>query len=212
MDMQLSQLIHSYKSKHGEVVIQKEMETNTQIAEEDGDIFQQLQNRVNALSKETIQDFLLSSILSKKEINTVYDYINQGEEESAKTFIQYTTLTMAEKNRACELISEWPKDVRLTLDRIDPKNKEDIEEHKNWKDFGDGTFEMIPEFAEQPKRDMVDDLHKKVRLLNGGNNLIEFIKHLPLQKSNKFAMFKYIEKRHPERIPPFCEYLGLSEK
>ena len=41
---------------------------------------------------------------------------------------------------------------------------------------------------------------------------MEFIKSLPVTKANKLAMFQYIEKRHPERIPDFCEFLGLSEE
>lgn len=123
----------------------------------------------------------------------------------------YLTLSLKDKERCTQLIDEWPENIQLTLDKIDPKNKEDNEEHISYKKFDDGTFEMISEFPDQPKRDMVQDLHKKVRLLNGGNNLIEFIKTLPVNKSNKMAMFQYIEKRHPERIPQFCEYLGLSE-
>ena len=94
-----------------------------------------------------------------------------------------------DKEKCYTLIDEWPEDIRLSLDKVDPKNKEETELHRTWKDFGDGTFEMIPEFPEQPARDLVSDLQKKVRLLNGGNNLLEFIKTLPIEKSSKMAMF-----------------------
>ena len=96
--------------------------------------------------------------MSKKEINQVYDYINQGERGSAKSYLQFKTLSMADKEKCNMLIDEWPEDVRLTLDKVDPKSEEENEGHESWKDFGDGTFEMIPEFPEQPKRDLVQDL------------------------------------------------------
>lgn len=162
-------------------------------------------------SGDTIKEFLESSILSKKEINQVYDYINSGQRDAAKQYLDLTTMEFKQRNEAKKLIDEWPKNIWLTLDKIDPKNKKDIEEHNRWKKFDDGTFEMIPEFPEQAPRDIATDLQKKVRLLNGGNNLLEFIKDLPVTKQNKMAMYQYIEKRHPERIPPFCEFLGLGD-
>lgn len=87
------------------------------------------------------------------------------------------------------MIDEWPKNIWLTLDKVDPKNKKDNEEHLNYKKYDDGTFEMIPEFPDQPPRDIIQDMHKKVRLMNGGNNLLDFIKKLPVTKENKISMF-----------------------
>jgi hypothetical protein len=93
-----------------------------------------------------------------------------------------------DRNTAKKLIDEWPDNIWLTLDKIDPSNKKDTEEHNRWKKFDDGTFEMIPEFPEQEPRDLVTDMHRKIKLLNGGNNLIEFIKTLPVTRQNKVAM------------------------
>ena len=120
-------------------------------------------------------------------------------------------MSFEDRKEAKRLIDEWPGNIWLTLDKIDPKNKKDNEDHVRYKKFDDGTFEMIPEFPEGEKRDIAEDLQKKIKLLNGGDNLLEYIKTLPVTKTNKIAMYQYIEKRHPERITPFCEFLGLSQ-
>lgn len=39
------------------------------------------------MEKESIKDFLQASILSKKEVNQICDYINKGEKASAKTVL-----------------------------------------------------------------------------------------------------------------------------
>lgn len=50
-----------------------------------------------------------------------------------------------DKKKSYNLIDEWPKDIQLSLEKVDFKNKEETEEHNAWKTFEDGTFEMIPE-------------------------------------------------------------------
>ena len=47
-------------------------------------------------------------------------------------------------NKAKKLIDEWPENILLTFDLIDPDNAKDVEEHIRWTRYDDGTFEMIP--------------------------------------------------------------------
>ena len=62
------------------------------------------------------------------------------------------------------LIDEWPEKVWLSLDKIDPNNLLDNEDHHNWKKFEDGTFEMIPQFPEQEPRSIICDVYMKIRM------------------------------------------------
>lgn len=114
VDKELFSLISAWKKKYGEVVIEpdytEEEEAEKKEAKQN-DLIDSLQKQVKALEKETVRDFLQSSILSKKEINQVCDYINQGHKDSAKTVLQYTTMSLADKKRCCELIDEWPDNI-----------------------------------------------------------------------------------------------------
>ena len=58
----------------------------TRNEEENETMVQELRNLVmDAIGRaDTIKEFLESSILSKKEINIIYDFINSGEREYAK--------------------------------------------------------------------------------------------------------------------------------
>ena len=192
IDTELFSLISSWKNKYGPVTIEKdrdekaEKEKNKKKTE---NLISELRGQMSALSSgETVKEFLESSILSKKEINQLCEHINRGQRDFAKQFLDLTTMEFKDRNTAKKLIDEWPDNIWLTLDKIDPSNKKDTEEHNRWKKFDDGTFEMIPEFPEQEPRDIVTDMHRKIKLLNGGNNLIEFIKTLPVTRQNKVAM------------------------
>ena len=47
--------------------------------------------------------------------------------------------------------------------------------------------------------------------MNGGDNLIEYIKILPITKTSKMTLLSFIEKKKLSKIPDFCEFLGLSD-
>ena len=76
----------------------------------------------------------------------------------------------------------------------------------------DGTFTLIDERPEPEKIDMEDYLKEQVKVLNNGNNVLELVKSLPITKSSKKIMIGFLEKKKPEKITSFCEYLGLSDE
>lgn len=64
----------------------------------------------------------------------------------------------------------------------------------DFKKFDDGTVEFIPERPTETVN-FNDYLSDQVKILNGGDNIMEFIKKLPTKAEAKLHLFTFIEKR-----------------
>ena len=68
-------------------------------------------------------------------------------------------------------------------DEVDPFYKAPI------KRFDDGTFEMIPERPEPEQVNFNEYLEKQRKLINNGDNIMEYIKILPIKANEKLQLF-----------------------
>ena len=71
---------------------------------------------------------------------------------------------------------------------------------------------MISARPEPEKVDMEEYLNAQVKVLNTGENVLDVVKSLPITKSSKKIIIGFLEKKKPEKISGFCEYLGLSDE
>lgn len=106
IDKELFSLIASWKRKYGPIELapdeeEEEKKQKKLKKEQTESLLSGLQEQIKVWqSGETVKEFLESSILSKKEINQIYDYINDGQLESAKSFLDLTTVDFHDKKKA----------------------------------------------------------------------------------------------------------------
>lgn len=83
--------------------------------------------------------------------------------------------------------------------------------HMPVKRYEDGTYEIIPEKPEAEEVSFFDYFQKKKNLINNGDNIMEYIKILPIKASDKLTLFRFLEKRQAPKVVQFVEYIGLSD-
>ena len=172
------------------------------------DLEEYLQKSIKVLQAENLYEFLKNTRLDVSQRNIIYDYMNNDQRKKVKEYLDFVALSQPDKAKIKGLVDDWPKDIYLSkeVDEEQKKFLDGVERHE------DGTFTMIPERPEPEKIDMEEYLKEQVKVLNQGGNVLEILKSLPITKSSKKIMIGFLEKKKPEKITSFCEYLGLSDE
>ena len=156
----------------------------------------------------------------------MYEFMNQGKISFLKTYVENIQLSKPDIAKMKTLIDEWPKDIKISSHEDDIKQDWSLTyENKKLMDqatiHDDGTFEMIPEGPPVEEVDMIDHLRSQSTAIKAKDDLVKCIISLDTTNKRKHTLIKWLETKysndkprtsHPEKIPSFCEYIGMEKE